>query len=69
MMILTLWIEAKRAPWSPDFAAKLLRECDRIDGARRDRGARSSMQRLRVLPEVEGYGGRRGPNLSDVGES
>ena len=24
MMIMTLWIQAKRAPWSPDFAAKVL---------------------------------------------
>ncbi len=70
MMIVTLWIEAKRAPWSPDFAAKLLpanviasTEPDVNQGA-----ALFHAKGCEFCHEVEGFGGHRGPNLSDVGD-
>ena len=67
MMIVTLWIEAKRAPWSPDFAAKLL-PADVIASTEPDvnRGAELFHAKgCEFCHEVEGFGGHRGPNLSD----
>jgi ubiquinol-cytochrome c reductase cytochrome b subunit len=62
------WIAGERADWSPDFEARALpafiirdRRPEVVEGARlfRDKGCQFCHQ-------VEGYGGRRGPDLSDV---
>ncbi len=70
MMILTLWIEAKRAPWSPDFEAKLLPDTV-IASTQADviRGARLFHERgCEYCHAVGGNGGHRGPDLTYVGD-
>jgi len=70
MLILTLWIQAKRAPWSPDFAARALpqqviatSETDVNNGA-----ALFHTKGCEFCHEIDGFGGHRGPNLSFVGD-
>jgi ubiquinol-cytochrome c reductase cytochrome b subunit len=67
---MTLWIQAKLAPWSPDFAAKVLpenviasSETDVNEGA-----ALFHSKGCEFCHEVDGFGGHRGPNLSLVGD-
>ena len=70
MLIGTLWIEAKRAPWSPDFAAKVL-PAEVIASTAPDvnQGAALFHEKgCEFCHEVEGFGGHRGPNLSNVGD-
>jgi ubiquinol-cytochrome c reductase cytochrome b subunit len=70
MMIMTLWIEAKRAPWSPDFSPQLL-PANVIASTQPDvnRGAALFHAKgCEFCHEVEGFGGHRGPNLSDAGD-
>jgi ubiquinol-cytochrome c reductase cytochrome b subunit len=66
--IVIFWIAGERADWSPDFAAKPLpasvvrdQRPEVAEGARlfHDKGCE-------FCHAVEGYGGRRGPDLSDV---
>jgi ubiquinol-cytochrome c reductase cytochrome b subunit len=66
--IVIFWIAGERADWSPDFETRPLpasvirdRRPEVVEGARlfRDKGCQ-------FCHEVEGYGGRRGPDLSDV---
>jgi ubiquinol-cytochrome c reductase cytochrome b subunit len=69
MMIGTLWIEAKRAPWSPDFSAKVL-PADIIASEQPEvnQGALLFHQKgCEFCHEVAGFGGHRGPNLTNVG--
>jgi ubiquinol-cytochrome c reductase cytochrome b subunit len=70
MMIMTLWIQAKRAPWSPEFAAKVLpanviasTDVDVNQGA-----MLFHTKGCEFCHTVDGFGGRRGPNLSFVGD-
>jgi ubiquinol-cytochrome c reductase cytochrome b subunit len=66
--IVIFWIAGERADWSPDFKTRPLpasvirdQRPEVVEGARlfRDKGCQ-------FCHEVEGYGGRRGPDLSDV---
>ena len=69
MMIATLWIQAKRAPWSPNFAAAALPP-DVIASQAPDvnRGATLFHTKgCEFCHEVAGFGGHRGPDLSMVG--
>jgi ubiquinol-cytochrome c reductase cytochrome b subunit len=70
MMIGTLWVEAIREPWSPDFEAQPLptgvigtNEGPVVEGARlfHEKGCE-------FCHEIEGFGGRRGPSLTWVGD-
>ena len=70
MMILTLWIEAVRAPWSPDFNAKPLPA--ELVAAREPivtRGAQLFHEKgCEYCHDIGGNGGNRGPNLTYVGD-
>jgi ubiquinol-cytochrome c reductase cytochrome b subunit len=66
--IAIFWVAGERADWSPDFKTRALpasvirdQRPEVVEGARlfRDKGCQ-------FCHEVEGYGGRRGPDLSDV---
>ena len=66
--IVIFWVAGERADWSPDFETRPLpasvirdQRPEVVEGARlfRDKGCQ-------FCHEVEGYGGRRGPDLSDV---
>jgi ubiquinol-cytochrome c reductase cytochrome b subunit len=66
--IVIFWIAGERADWSPDFKTRPLpasvirdQRPEVVEGARlfRDKGCQ-------FCHEIEGYGGRRGPDLSDV---
>jgi ubiquinol-cytochrome c reductase cytochrome b subunit len=70
MMIGPLWVEAIREPWSPDFAAKPLpvKVVGIASGPIAD-GARLFHEKgCEFCHEVAGYGGHRGPGLTDVGD-
>jgi ubiquinol-cytochrome c reductase cytochrome b subunit len=67
-VILAFWFAGQRADWSPNFEAPplpatVVRSADPVvnEGARlfRDKGCE-------YCHAIEGYGGRRGPDLSDV---
>ena len=70
MMIGTLWVEAMREPWSPDFDAKPLPTP--IVGASEGPIANGAhlfySKGCEFCHEVGGYGGRRGPGLTWVGD-
>jgi ubiquinol-cytochrome c reductase cytochrome b subunit len=66
--IVIFWIAGERADWSPDFAARALpasvvgsQDAEVVEGARlfHDKGCDFCHQ-------IAGYGGRRGPELTDV---
>jgi ubiquinol-cytochrome c reductase cytochrome b subunit len=66
--IVIFWVAGERADWSPDFGAQPLpasvvgdQRQEVVEGARlfRDKGCEFCHQ-------IDGYGGRRGPELSDV---
>ena len=67
-IILTFWAAGERADWSPDFSAAALppavvRSTDSLvtEGARLFRA-----KGCEYCHAIEGYGGKRGPDLSDV---
>src|SRR5919106_3214787 len=69
-MILVFWVAGERAPWSPDFdavalPAQVVRSTDPqvVEGAKlfHDRGCE-------FCHVVAGFGGKRGPDLSDVAD-
>ena len=66
--IVIFWIAGERADWSPDFAAKPLpASVVRDQRPEVEQGARLFHDKgCEFCHQVEGYGGRRGPDLSDV---
>jgi ubiquinol-cytochrome c reductase cytochrome b subunit len=69
VMVGTLWYEGARSPWSPDFTAKPLPES--VIGASSGpvyQGAQVFHDKgCEYCHTISGYGGERGPNLSNVG--
>ena len=62
--------EAQRAPWSPDFSAKVL-PANVIASTTPEVNLGAALfhgKGREFCHEVEGFGGHRGPNLSDVGD-
>ncbi|MBV9771852.1 MAG: cytochrome b N-terminal domain-containing protein, partial [Bryobacterales bacterium] len=70
MMIGTMWVEGKRAPWSPDFNAQPLRARDsrNLEPAAQQGAALFFRQGCEYCHTIEGQGGERGPNLSTVAD-
>ncbi len=70
VMITTLWIAGARAPWSPNFEAEPL-PAGIVNSTHREviEGARLFHERACLNCHlVSGYGGRRGPDLTFVGD-
>jgi ubiquinol-cytochrome c reductase cytochrome b subunit len=68
MMIGTLWIEGKRAPWSPDFSAQSL-PSDVVyatSGAIYEGAQLFHSKGCEYCHAISGYGGKRGPDLTYV---
>jgi ubiquinol-cytochrome c reductase cytochrome b subunit len=67
-VILTFWVAGERADWSPDFGAKPLpATVVRSTDPTVNEGARLFHEKgCEYCHAIEGYGGKRGPDLSDV---
>ncbi len=66
----TLWIEGKRAPWSPDFAAKPLttQMIGATSGPVYEGGVLFHKKGCQFCHSIDGRGGHRGPDLTYVGD-
>jgi ubiquinol-cytochrome c reductase cytochrome b subunit len=69
MMIGVFWVKAIQAPWSPDFSAKPLpASVVGVTTGPVAEGAKLFYEKgCEYCHRISGYGGRRGPELSDVG--
>jgi ubiquinol-cytochrome c reductase cytochrome b subunit len=70
MMIGTLWIEGERAPWSPDFSAQSLPP-DVVHASSEpiyDGAQLFHSKGCEYCHTISGYGGKRGPDLTYVGD-
>lgn len=70
MMIATLWVEAVREPWSPDFTAKpLSAEIVGVSEGPIANGAKLFHEKgCEFCHQIAGNGGSRGPDLTYVGD-
>jgi len=68
MMIGTLWIEGKRAPWSPDFSAESLpaHVVNATSGPIYEGAQLFHSKGCEYCHAISGYGGERGPDLTYV---
>jgi ubiquinol-cytochrome c reductase cytochrome b subunit len=66
----SLWVEGRRSPWSPDFAAKPLPDdlVGATSGPIADGAAVFFKKGCEYCHEIGGYGGHRGPALTDVAD-
>lgn len=70
MLIATLWIQGRRSPWSPDFTAIPLPETvvGATSGAVYEGAQLFHSKGCEYCHAVSGYGGHRGPDLTNVGD-
>jgi ubiquinol-cytochrome c reductase cytochrome b subunit len=69
-MIVVFWVAGERAPWSPDFDARpLTAQAVGSDDPKVLEGARLFHEKgCQFCHAVNGSGGRRGPDLTDVAD-
>jgi ubiquinol-cytochrome c reductase cytochrome b subunit len=69
IMVATLWIEGIKAPWSPNFAAKPLsvQIVGSASGPTYEGAQLFHSKGCEFCHAISGYGGHRGPDLTDVG--
>lgn len=70
MMVGTLWREAVKAPWSPDFTAKPLTpaQVGTSSGPIWEGSQLFYVKGCQYCHTIDGQGGHRGPNLTDVAD-
>jgi ubiquinol-cytochrome c reductase cytochrome b subunit len=70
MIIGVLWVEGKRAPWSPRFDTKPLPEAviGPVDSTAAIGATLFYKKGCQFCHTISGYGGIRGPNLTNIGD-